>query len=64
MTGVLSWLVAAPTGAVGLGLTIPGVILTTRGATGLGQAPKEHAVRPAIPEISVGPGSAVVTVPF
>lgn len=62
--GFASLLFAAPAGVVGLGFGIPGVILTTRGVSGRGQPPKDLVARPTIPQLSVGPGSAVVTVPF
>lgn len=65
MEGLASALIGIPAATVGVGLTIPGVYLTARGTTGLGTPPrKELAGKPAVPEISVGPGSAVVTVPF
>jgi hypothetical protein len=64
MTGLLSMVYGVPAGVVGLAFAIPGVILTVRGASGLGTPPQNQAARSAVPEIAVGPGSAVVTVPF
>ena len=64
MRGLLSALVAAPVGTVGIGLTAPGIYLLSRGVGGFGLQPKDQTARSSTPQISVGPGSAVVTVPF
>ena len=60
--GYIAALIGVPIGVLGLSIAIPGVVLTARGARGLGAPPLESAS--PVPRVSVGPGSAVVTVPF